>query len=239
MNLSTRYIFTNFFDIRTFCDAQLYVATRLQQVFSVSICVNITMSAGHTLPHTGIISNVCTEAWKKDLKIVYYTSQDISSFFDEFWVTIIWVRAVQPEWNTGKSPASIKLNMLIFLRAKIYSPIHSLAEFLHTYPRLISYICKPYLLNNKSWWISLGNHPMINKIFCFEAFLRYSQIVRCECTEAYAGDYCTEDRNGCLLAACFPNVTCTDVPAPGVGEECGDCPEGTTGEWKILRYIQC
>jgi len=25
-------------------------------------------------------------------------------------------------------------------------------------------------------------------------------------------------------------VTCTDVPAPDVGEECGECPEGTTGE---------
>jgi len=77
--------------------------------------------------------------------------------------------------------------------------------------------------------VSLGNHN-VKKSNSFESFLHYSQIVRCECTEAYAGDYCTEDRNGCLLAACFPNVTCTDVPAPDVGEECGECPEGTTGE---------
>jgi len=56
------------------------------------------------------------------------------------------------------------------------------------------------------------------------------QIVQCDCTEAYAGDLCASDRNGCELAACFQNVTCTDVPAPGVGEVCGDCPIGTTGK---------
>nr|CAB3262800.1 uncharacterized protein LOC100183467 [Phallusia mammillata] len=63
------------------------------------------------------------------------------------------------------------------------------------------------------------------------------QVVACNCTEAYTGADCAEDRNGCLLSACFSNVTCTDVPAPGVRETCGVCPEGTTGDGRNCTNI--
>lgn len=38
------------------------------------------------------------------------------------------------------------------------------------------------------------------------------------------------DEDGCLGDPCFPGVTCEDVPAPGEGFTCGDCPEGTAGD---------
>ena len=54
---------------------------------------------------------------------------------------------------------------------------------------------------------------------CFSLFL------------AYAGATCAEDRNGCMSGGgCYPNVTCTDNPAPAIGAECGPCPTGLTGD---------
>lgn len=47
---------------------------------------------------------------------------------------------------------------------------------------------------------------------------------------AYAGDTCSEDRNGCAEVECFNGVECLDVPAPGVGAECGACNVGFTGD---------
>lgn len=47
---------------------------------------------------------------------------------------------------------------------------------------------------------------------------------------AFDGPFCEEDRNGCLGVACYEGVECLDVPAPGVGAECGPCPPGLTGE---------
>ncbi|CAK8690969.1 unnamed protein product [Clavelina lepadiformis] len=63
------------------------------------------------------------------------------------------------------------------------------------------------------------------------------QITQCNCTEAYSGDDCSEDRNGCELSACYTNVTCTDNPAPQVGEMCGPCPNGTTGDGRNCTAI--
>ncbi|XP_078495750.1 uncharacterized protein LOC104266824 [Ciona intestinalis] len=62
-------------------------------------------------------------------------------------------------------------------------------------------------------------------------------IVGCECTEAYVGDDCSEDRNGCELSACYTGVNCTDNPAPMVGQTCGDCPTGTTGNGRNCSNI--
>lgn len=36
--------------------------------------------------------------------------------------------------------------------------------------------------------------------------------------------------DACLDLTCFPGVECTDIPAPGVGANCGDCPPGLTGD---------
>ena len=46
---------------------------------------------------------------------------------------------------------------------------------------------------------------------------------------AYEGDTCSEDKNGCAEIDCFGEIQCLDVPAPGVGAECGPCPSGFTG----------
>ncbi|XP_078484770.1 uncharacterized protein LOC100183467 isoform X3 [Ciona intestinalis] len=62
-------------------------------------------------------------------------------------------------------------------------------------------------------------------------------IVGCNCSDAYSGDDCSEDRNGCLLSACYAGVTCTDNPAPATGETCGDCPAGTTGDGRNCTNI--
>ena len=47
---------------------------------------------------------------------------------------------------------------------------------------------------------------------------------------AYTGATCSEDRNGCAEIECFEGVKCFDVPAPGVGAECGPCGTGFTGD---------
>ena len=57
-------------------------------------------------------------------------------------------------------------------------------------------------------------------------------------TLAWEGRYCDEDVDGCAEAACFEGVTCTDVPAPGTGAICGQCPTGYTGDGsKVFRYV--
>ena len=42
----------------------------------------------------------------------------------------------------------------------------------------------------------------------------------------YDGLFCDNDIDGCLETSCIEGVECEDVPAPGVGATCGDCPEG-------------
>ncbi len=43
------------------------------------------------------------------------------------------------------------------------------------------------------------------------------------------GDDCVED-DACAAAPCGPGRTCTDVPAPGTGHDCGPCPPGYTAQ---------
>ena len=47
---------------------------------------------------------------------------------------------------------------------------------------------------------------------------------------AFSGRFCEQDRNGCSEVECFEGVECMDVPAPGIGVECGVCPLGYTGD---------
>ena len=46
---------------------------------------------------------------------------------------------------------------------------------------------------------------------------------------AFDGEFCEEDRNGCLDVVCYEGVDCLDIPAPGLGADCGPCPPGLTG----------
>uniref|UniRef100_A0A1X7T9H7 Ig-like domain-containing protein n=1 Tax=Amphimedon queenslandica TaxID=400682 RepID=A0A1X7T9H7_AMPQE len=55
-------------------------------------------------------------------------------------------------------------------------------------------------------------------------------ILMCDCMEAYEGEYCEDDFDGCTEVSCFNNATCTDVPAPGTGATCPPCPSGYTGD---------
>lgn len=59
-------------------------------------------------------------------------------------------------------------------------------------------------------------------------------VVPCQCPPGYTGSRCESDINACLTNpnACFPGVTCTDLPAssPLPGYNCGTCPQGLTGD---------
>ncbi|XP_019849627.1 PREDICTED: mucin-4-like [Amphimedon queenslandica] len=61
-------------------------------------------------------------------------------------------------------------------------------------------------------------------------------ILMCDCMEAYDGEYCEDDFDGCTEVSCFNNATCTDVPAPGTGVTCPPCPSGYAGDG-IVCYI--
>ncbi|CAK8690960.1 unnamed protein product [Clavelina lepadiformis] len=68
------------------------------------------------------------------------------------------------------------------------------------------------------------------------------EIVQCECTDAYSGDYCTDDRNECDgfengTSPCFTDVSCVDQVAPDSGFDCGVCPTGTTGDGRNCTTI--
>lgn len=47
---------------------------------------------------------------------------------------------------------------------------------------------------------------------------------------AYGGEFCEEDRNGCSEVQCFQSELCEDIPAPGFGAVCGECPMGFSGD---------
>ena len=58
---------------------------------------------------------------------------------------------------------------------------------------------------------------------------------------AYEGRFCADDSDGCTGVICFEEVTCVDVPAPGVGAMCGPCPVGYFGDGqkcdgKLLKW---
>jgi hypothetical protein len=74
--------------------------------------------------------------------------------------------------------------------------------------------------------------------------------VRCEaedghpscaaCPAGMEGDGVTcADEDGCAEDPCFPGVACTDVPAPGTGATCGECPDGTVGDGRECEVRGC
>ena len=87
------------------------------------------------------------------------------------------------------------------------------------------------------------NHNMINQFYTFimcaiimSNFFSLHFLV----ATAYSGRYCEEDRDGCSAVQCYVESSCHDIPAPGVGAECGPCPAGFTGNGiKCLGNVKC
>ncbi|KAL5468857.1 hypothetical protein EMCRGX_G029980 [Ephydatia muelleri] len=61
----------------------------------------------------------------------------------------------------------------------------------------------------------------------------HSVIMNCECSKAYNGPFCEEDKNGCVEDFCYTGVECYDMPAPQLGIICGPCPVGYTGDGRV------
>ncbi|KAK3255032.1 hypothetical protein CYMTET_35767 [Cymbomonas tetramitiformis] len=61
------------------------------------------------------------------------------------------------------------------------------------------------------------------------------------CPTGYEGTGSTAciDLDRCAAQPCFPGVTCTDEPAPGLGYACGDCPDGYWGDGQNCEVDQC
>ena len=55
----------------------------------------------------------------------------------------------------------------------------------------------------------------------------------CLCDVGWGGDLCDQDSDGCYLQACYPGVSCTDLPPPSIYGVCGDCPLGTEGDGMV------
>ena len=61
----------------------------------------------------------------------------------------------------------------------------------------------------------------------------YSWFINCNYQQihlAWDGHFCEKDADGCLQSPCAAEVSCTDIPAPGVGATCGPCPLGFSGD---------
>ncbi|KAK3270448.1 hypothetical protein CYMTET_21151 [Cymbomonas tetramitiformis] len=43
--------------------------------------------------------------------------------------------------------------------------------------------------------------------------------------------------DGCTPSPCYPGVLCTDIPAPGDGASCGECPQGWTGDGAVCADV--
>jgi len=59
----------------------------------------------------------------------------------------------------------------------------------------------------------------------------------CICGDAWDGEFCTEDKDGCENPnpSCFPGVRCIDQAAPLSGHMCDDCPPGHSGNGFICE----
>ena len=60
----------------------------------------------------------------------------------------------------------------------------------------------------------------------------------------WTGDLCDIDQNGCIDPGCPIGTNCTDIPAPGTGAICSDCPIGSeldgakcSGNALVIRLV--
>ncbi|XP_065185672.1 mucin-like protein [Sycon ciliatum] len=66
-----------------------------------------------------------------------------------------------------------------------------------------------------------------------------SIVALCNCSQAYDGRYCEQDRNGCSGVShdCATGVECRDQDAPASGYTCGPCPPASTGDGRVCQPI--
>ncbi|KAK3261845.1 hypothetical protein CYMTET_29268 [Cymbomonas tetramitiformis] len=66
-------------------------------------------------------------------------------------------------------------------------------------------------------------------------------VVCSACPAGFAGTGATSciDVDGCADNPCYLGVACTDIPAPGVGYTCGDCPMGYVGDGVLCNEDLC
>ena len=59
------------------------------------------------------------------------------------------------------------------------------------------------------------------------SLISVQSIDRCFFFIGWTGDLCDIDQNGCIDPGCPIGTNCTDIPAPGTGAICSDCPIGS------------
>jgi hypothetical protein len=73
--------------------------------------------------------------------------------------------------------------------------------------------------------------PELNKCDINATCLNNPGSYSCICNTGWEGDGTScSDIDGCILEPCFPGVVCNDVPAPGTGRTCLECPPGYEGD---------
>ncbi|OCT80632.1 hypothetical protein XELAEV_180274491mg, partial [Xenopus laevis] len=65
-------------------------------------------------------------------------------------------------------------------------------------------------------------------------------IATCGCSDAWTGEFCTENFNACIENSCYNTSSCVDNPAPLQGYNCSPCPKGLIGDGiKCFDFDEC
>ena len=65
--------------------------------------------------------------------------------------------------------------------------------------------------------------------------LPLAQVVLCECTPGWAGEFCEINYDACMGSPCFMGVLCIDEDPPSIDSTCGPCPEGLEGDGRTCK----
>ena len=65
--------------------------------------------------------------------------------------------------------------------------------------------------------------------------LPLAQVVLCDCTPGWAGEFCEVNFDACMGSPCFMGVLCIDEDPPSLNSTCGDCPEGLEGDGRTCK----
>ncbi|RDD36357.1 Mucin-like protein, partial [Trichoplax sp. H2] len=84
---------------------------------------------------------------------------------------------------------------------------------------------------NLSFEFAVTNSKNLSAIFKPSVVMCYcANNGTCQYEAGWVGTFCTERLDECAGSPCYENVTCTLVPAPGIGFTCGPCPGGLQGD---------